>query len=259
MSRSRRDRRIAPRRVSYEGVRTYRDSDTVIDFVLERSARRTIGVTVFPGGVVRVRAPQRASEDSVMEMVAERRRWIVRKQRELLGIPQAEEKRFTPGSAVPFLGRPRMVVVGAPTGKRAVRLRRDTILVDGATDAKGVHRIVYHWYRDAAFRVFRQRLRVLRRNPHIALLGSPRSISLRLMRRRWGSCFSDRRISLNPELFAAAVEQIDYVIIHELCHFREHNHSPRFYRLLEDRLPDWRSRRQQLNRTVPAGFLRAPQ
>ena len=93
----------------------------------------------------------------------------------------------------------------------------------------------------------------------VALLGEPKSLTLRLMRRRWGSCFTDRRIVLNPELFAAPVREIDYVILHELCHFREHNHSPRFYRLMNDRMPDWRERRDVLNRTIPVGFLRVPE
>lgn len=258
MARSRRDT-IRQRRVSYEGIRHYTNGSTRIEFTLERSTRRTIGLTVFPGGRVRVRAPQRASESAVMALVAGREEWIIAKQRELSNIPVAGEERFTEGYQLPFLGRYRRVELGCPTVRRVlVHLRRDTIVVHGASTPQELHRAIYRWYRDAAMRVFRQRVRTLRRNPRVALLGQPRGLSLRLMRRRWGSCFTDRRISLNPELFAAGVEEIDYVILHELCHFREHNHSNRFYLLLSDRMPDWRSRRERLNRWVPAGFLQSP-
>jgi predicted metal-dependent hydrolase len=258
MARSRRDR-IRPRRVSYEGIRHYRRGDTTIEFTLERSQRRTIGVTVFPGGGVRVRAPLRASEEAVMALVAGREQWIVQKQRFLADIPLADEYRFEQGYPVPFLGRDRRIVIGDAQARRPrVRLRREELRVDGAHSPREIHRAVYRWYREAALRVFRHRMRTLRKRPRIALLGEPTGLTLRLMRRRWGSCFTDRRITLNPELCAGAVTEIDYVILHELCHFREHNHSARFYHLLDERMPDWKERRARLNRTIPTGFLRVP-
>lgn len=258
MPRSRRDT-IRQRRVSYEGIRLYTNGSTRIEFTLERSTRRTIGLTVFPGGAVRVRAPRKASEDAVMDLIAGREGWILTKQRELAGIPVARTDRFTSSSEIPFLGRYRTIEIGDPMADRSrIHLRSDRIIVDGATTPQEIHRVVYRWYRDAARRVFGHRTRALRRNPRIALLGQPKELNIRLMRRRWGSCFTDRRITLNPELCAAGIAEIDYVILHELCHFREHNHSPRFYRLLSDRMPDWQERRERLNRFVPAGYLRSP-
>ncbi|MFP4152165.1 MAG: M48 family metallopeptidase [Alkalispirochaeta sp.] len=243
-----------------EGLRVYRRGDTVIEFTLERSRRRTIGLTVFPGGTVRVRAPRRATEESVMALVAGRESWILEKQRILGTIPRAAGDRFAPGYTVLFLGRPRTIVLNDTSARRGVaRFRRDSIVVDGARTPRAIRRAVYVLYRDAAVRVFRQRMRRLRRDPMVALLGTPGPLTVRLMRRRWGSCFTDRRITLNPELCAASVGEIDYVILHEMCHFREHNHSPRFHRLMNDRMPDWRDRRDRLNRSVPAGFLREPE
>jgi len=243
-----------------EGQRVYRRGDTIIEFTLERSRRRTIGLTVFPGGTVRVRAPRRVTEESVMALVAGRESWILEKQRVLGTLPRAAGIRFVPGYTVPFLGRPRTIVLNDTTARRSVaRLRKDAIVVDGAVSPRAIRRAVYAMYRNAALRVFRQRMRHLRKNPMVALLGTPGPVTLRLMRRRWGSCFTDRRITLNPELCAASIREIDYVILHEMCHFREHNHSPRFHRLLTDRMPDWRDRRDRLNRSVPTGFLREPE
>jgi predicted metal-dependent hydrolase len=67
------------------------------------------------------------------------------------------------------------------------------------------------------------------------------------METRWGSCSYDGEITLNPRLMQAPYDCIDYVILHELCHLKEHNHSKRFYRLLDHVLPDWRERKQKLN------------
>jgi len=59
------------------------------------------------------------------------------------------------------------------------------------------------------------------------------------MKTQWGSCSPTGAILLNPHLVKAPRECIDYVISHELCHLKEHNHSPRYYRLLSKIMPRW--------------------
>lgn len=58
------------------------------------------------------------------------------------------------------------------------------------------------------------------------------------------------RIALNPDLIIAPKHCIEYVIVHELCHLQEHNHSPKFYQLLKALMPDWEQRRERLNDCV---------
>jgi len=70
---------------------------------------------------------------------------------------------------------------------------------------------------------------------------------LRRMKASWGTCSASGIITLNPLLLRAPPPCIDYVIAHEVCHLREHNHSDRFYALQETLFPDWPSARQQLN------------
>ncbi|MBN9119918.1 MAG: M48 family metallopeptidase [Planctomycetes bacterium] len=60
------------------------------------------------------------------------------------------------------------------------------------------------------------------------------------------------RILLNPELIVAPLPCIEYVVVHELCHVRHHNHGPDFYRLLAAMMPDWATRRERLNQCVAA-------
>jgi len=67
------------------------------------------------------------------------------------------------------------------------------------------------------------------------------------MQTQWGSCSPNGRVTLNPNLVKAPRECIDYVILHELCHLAEHNHSERFYRLMGQVMPDWEKTKKRLD------------
>ena len=71
-------------------------------------------------------------------------------------------------------------------------------------------------------------------------------LRLRSMRRRWGSCSRQGRVTLNVELVKLPLTLIDYVIAHELCHLFEFNHGKKFYQLLEHVMPDWKQREVML-------------
>lgn len=62
-----------------------------------------------------------------------------------------------------------------------------------------------------------------------------------------GSCTAEGHILLNLDLIVAPIMCIEYVVVHELCHLREHNHGNDFYRLLKLMMPDWERRRERLN------------
>ena len=65
-------------------------------------------------------------------------------------------------------------------------------------------------------------------------------------RTRFGSCSGKNSLSFSLFLALAEPEELDYVVLHELCHTKEHNHSRRFYRLIEEYMPDWRARENKL-------------
>ena len=84
--------------------------------------------------------------------------------------------------------------------------------------------------------------------PRVQPLGVPRpAVTIRAMRSRWGSARRPNKMTLNLKLVQVPVAYIDYVILHELCHFVEPNHSARYYQVLERVLPDWRARKAALN------------
>ena len=76
-------------------------------------------------------------------------------------------------------------------------------------------------------------------------------IEIRDQRSRWGSCSTRGTLSFNWRLVLAPFEVLDYVVVHELCHLREPNHSRRFWKLVESRRPAWRVQRDWLHEHGP--------
>lgn len=77
----------------------------------------------------------------------------------------------------------------------------------------------------------------------------PVTLKLRTMKSRWGSCaWGTGTVTLNRRLYFAPPECLEYVALHELCHFVHHDHSPRFHALLDRLMPDWKRRKARLER-----------
>jgi len=75
---------------------------------------------------------------------------------------------------------------------------------------------------------------------------APPPLTVKDMRSRWGSCSAKGRVSLHWGLVLLDPALLDYVVVHELCHLRELNHGPAFWRRVAAVLPDWRERRKRL-------------
>lgn len=84
----------------------------------------------------------------------------------------------------------------------------------------------------------------------------PTGMTITAAKTRWGSCSGKNRLSFPYRLMLLPDELIDYIVVHELAHIREKNHSSRFYALVEQYLPDYRKRVAQLRaleKTLPPG------
>jgi predicted metal-dependent hydrolase len=79
----------------------------------------------------------------------------------------------------------------------------------------------------------------------------PARVQIRDQRSRWGSCSTRGTLSFNWRLVLAPFDVLDYVVVHELCHLREPNHSRRFWGLVEQRRPEWRAQRDWLHEHGP--------
>ena len=213
-----------------------------VDYTLKRSRRRrSITLTIDEDGL-RVGAPWRASRQRIDALLEAHARWIARKLAEW-SARRPPPFRWQAGATVMAMGEPLTLVVssgGDATQRDGSRLHVCAMPDDPAA----VARQVVAWLRGTAQGWFEQRA------AHFAQVLAVRTPTIRLSnaRTRWGTCHPDGRVLLNWRLIQAPPALIDYVVVHELAHLREPNHSPRFWRWVAGVLPDYAERRLRLRR-----------
>jgi predicted metal-dependent hydrolase len=178
---------------------------------VSQRARRA-RIVVHPTREVEVVVPPRTSRRAIDLLVEENREWIARRLAKLepvLGLDR-------PG-VVWVGGEPRPAPVGVDAGR---------------------------WYRGEA----RRRIGAVAAWEGGRLDLRPRSLAIRDQRTRWGSCSSTGALSFNWRLVLAPSPVLRYVVVHELCHLREQNHSPAFWRLVRNALPGFEESRTWLRR-----------
>lgn len=223
--------------------------DTTIEFHLTYAARKTLEISVHPDLHVTVTAPQDTAIDAITAKVQKRANWILRQQREFeTYLPQIPPRQYISGETHRYLGKQYRLKVIQDADAEWVKLERGYLVVR-TTDKSNTSRIkelVDKWYLRQARRVFHERVRLLL--PRFERYRLPEfDLRIKDLQARWGSCSEAGTITLNLKLMQIPKPYIDYVIVHELCHLIQHNHSRHFYALLDRIMPDWRERRQQLN------------
>jgi predicted metal-dependent hydrolase len=216
-----------------------------ITFVLRRSRRRRTTVFSVDGNGLVVAAPWNASESRIRDSMSEAANWILRKLDEWSGC-QPRRQRWADGEQLEYLGR-----------KLTLKVVADAVLIPALLTDAGqlqvtvadpscetrVRDAAIAWYRRHGAGNFSTRI------AHYAAamqLPAPK-LFLSNAGTQWGSCNSRRQVRLNWRLIQAPQEIIDYVVVHELAHLIEMNHSKRFWQIVERHFPGHEPARQHLN------------
>lgn len=223
-----------------------------IPFTLHHNSRKRLRIEVLPSGAVQVLAPTGTPQETVLQIVQGKARWIVRQQRYFRQYdPRTTNREYLSGETHLYLGRRYRLKVHAVDDVGGVKLSGRYLHLYCAeasdTDAKGA--LMDAWYLDHAKRVFGDALEEALQHRVFKDIPKPR-LGIRRMRRRWGSCTPSGRIALNLQLVRAPRRCIEYVIAHELCHLVVPDHSREFLRLLGRVMPDWEARKDLLEQTL---------
>jgi len=219
-----------------------------IDFSLEYSNRKSLGITVTPELSVLVKAPIDTSMEQVKEQLRKKAPWIIRQQSFFLAFhPKTPARKFIGGETHLYLGRQYRLQI--QIGKdESVKLKGKFIEVI-AREKSRAKDLLNGWYLQHAktkFHVIAQPL-IDKFKKHKV---EPSSIVFRDMPTRWGSCTPKGKIILNPELIKAPKGCIEYVIIHELCHLIHHDHTQKFIDLQTKEMKDWAKWKMKLEKLL---------
>lgn len=236
----------APRQTSVAAPveqRTFQYLDKHVPYTLKRSKRRSIGLRIDDRGLT-VSAPLRASEKWLHEVLSEKADWVVQK---LAGwqskkVPAIE---WCDGALIPFRGEEFKLQLTPRMRGAKPQLQEEILRVPVGLDADAVRieKSVTDWYRVEALRVFEECVAYF--EPLLKV--SAREVKLSSARTQWGSCTTRGVVRLNWQLVKMPLHLIDYVVVHELSHLVEMNHSSAFWQVVESACPDYKACRKELH------------
>jgi predicted metal-dependent hydrolase len=202
-----------------------------IDFVRMRRARRYI-IRVRPDGSVRVTVPRGGSRLEAARFLEKHAQWIAQEQARVRAAHVTHA--WIDGATMMLRGEPVMIrAVDAPGGRLVRYGARSVVAPAGDTDLR---RCIEGDLRRFAREELGPRLHALAAAHDLTVAG----FTIRNQRSRWGSCSRAGRIALNYRLVQMPPAVCDYVMLHELMHIKQPNHSRRFWRLVEAACPDFR-------------------
>ena len=217
-------------------LRSVKAGGQVIEYELVQTARASVEVRVLPDGV-RVFAPKSFPLRQADAFVRERADWIREARARLESYKAREEDRFpmADGMPVPVEGRTYALRLERAAARRE-RIEGDALLLRGPDLSPDA---VRGQLRD--FLIDRAKERLTERlNHYTPLIGrSPGRVTVREQRTKWGSCSGQGNLNFNWKLIMAPPEALDYVVVHELCHLYEFNHSAKFWERMARYQPDY--------------------
>ena len=204
-----------------------------------RSSRRTISLEVTPQATLVVRAPRRVPLEYIDGMIREKHAWILRKMEEMRKRPAAPAREYAEGELFWFLGR-QYPLHFTDAGSGAI-VRTDRLEVCRSLQPR-VQQRLERWYRDEAYREIHGRCSWFSMKTGYV----PTSVRITGARQRWGSCTHKAGLNFTWRLVQAPPEIVDYVVVHELVHIGQPDHSRKFWNKVGAVLPDYDRRRQWL-------------
>jgi len=236
---------------------TVQYEDEEIAFKLIRKRVKNINLRIRADSSIMVSANKNVPYEIIEQFVKSKAPWIRKK----IGQRKNRQNRqnagsYRSGEKVYFLGEPYTIIILPAVDGQWVELTGNELRfhIKNESDYSKKEELLYRWLKGKAGPVFNDSVdRILKR---LTAYGIARpAVTIRTMKTRWGSCSCDKqKITLNTELIRAPVECIDYVVLHELAHFRHRKHDAGFYELLSAVMPDWKKRKEQLKNGI-AGRL----
>ena len=215
--------------------------DNGLNFQLIRSKRRrkTISLHIKEDGRIVISVPYHTPKGEIEKFIKEKESWVIKKISEKERSIKEAEKTFIPGEKFLYLGDWYPLEIGETDDQGIpLKLSFGKFLIEQG-HAANTKDLFAQWYKKEAKEKIEGRVHYFSNRLQLF----PKGLKITSAKYRWGSCSRDNRLSFSWRLIMAPLSVIDYVLIHELVHIKEKNHSKRFWNSLEAILPDYRKHR----------------
>ncbi len=211
--------------------------------IVESGKRKTIGLQVQPSGRIVVRVPRRTPLSVVNDVLEKKRAWLEKNVRAARR-REPVKKGFVEGEGFLYLGKkyPMKFVDRTDRVQQEAELYLDDYYYLDVPARDRARELFEAWYREHAKTVIDERVAWYGRFDDFEF----NEVKISWAKKRWGSCTAKRNLNFNWRIVMAPLEIIDYLVVHELCHLTEANHSRRYWAEVEKILPDYQERRQWL-------------
>jgi predicted metal-dependent hydrolase len=226
--------------------------DTLISYDITFSRKRsTVVIVVHHSGRVEVKAPSWVPKSIIRDHVMKKSKWLLKKLAELDPFSgQPVQRTYTEGEPFLFLGKEYFLRLVHENNHPHVRIRERYLEVyipghiqeDMYTDF--IRTRIAEWYRQQAIRVISEKIQVFSSLQKI----NPPGFRVKNIKKRWGSCSHRDQLNFNMKIVMAPIDQLEYVVMHEISHIRHKNHSSRFWEDLGKMMPDYQGRKERLKK-----------
>lgn len=224
-------------------------NNTVIPYTVVRKDVKRVNLRVRADATVTVSAGKMVRSSFIEAMVLKHASWIIGKQEELAALHEkVQSRKYISGEIMPYLGQNYAIFLHETQGKGEIVFDGQFLHLYTKKDSDAAFRagLFEKWYKNEAKVVFNQSLDKMAGLVAGYDIVKP-TMTIRKMKSRWGSCsFKRHKITINSELIKTPPPCIDYVILHELAHFKYRNHDASFYAFLSSLLPGWQEQKAHL-------------
>ena len=215
------------------------DNGLNVQLIRSKKRRKTISLRIKEDGRVVLYVPYHTPKEEIGRFIREKKSWVIKKISEKERSIKETEKAFIPGEKFLYLGESYPLEIRESDHQEPpLKLSFGKFILDQEhiEEAKD---LFVQWYKREAKEMIAGRVDCYSDRLHLF----PKGVKITSAKYRWGSCSRDNRLSFSWRMIMAPMTIIDYILIHELAHIKEKNHSRKFWRYLESILPEYKKYR----------------
>lgn len=213
-----------------------------MEYEIIYSKRKTISLKIKENGDLKVRAPLRTPKKYIDEFFISKKEWIGKHRAPIIAKSKTKNQfNLSFGDNILLRGK-NNIILPIEENSAHYDTEKKTFYISKIINSNEIKKIIVQLYKIIAKKYIKERISHFSKEMNV----KPTGIRITSSETRWGSCSGKNSINLSWKLIMADDKTIDYVIVHELAHMKQHNHSPKFWSIVESIIPNYKIQEKSL-------------